>query len=321
MIHTRKKCLTFTAVLLLLLSACSAQPTNPLRIASSPWPGYEPLYLARDLQLIDTKNIQLFELPSSDITMESFRNRSTDMASLTLDETMSLIHDDVKVKILLVMDISHGGDAVLARPEIKTLADIKGKRISIVNIPLGLYMLSRLLEKAGLDVNDVTVLPMPESRQLEFYKSGQADVVITFDPVKTNLINSGAHVIFDSSQIPNEIFDIMVVHEDVYSERQDEICRFVNGWFETLEYIKLNNADAIQRMAKRLRVTDAEFITMMEGLYVPNRQDNAAILGGGNPSILPVASNLSEIMLREGLLLRPVTIDSSIDSEFPGCYQ
>jgi len=43
-----------------------------------------------------------------------------------------------------VMDVSNGGDAVMARPEINTLQDIKGKNIAIVNIPLGLYMLNRV---------------------------------------------------------------------------------------------------------------------------------------------------------------------------------
>ena len=109
----------------LLLSGCSEPPVEPLRIASSPWPGYEPLYLARDLNYFDQKKITLFELPSSDITMESFRNHSTDLATLTLDETLELIHDGKKLRILLVMDISHGGDAALARPPINDIKDIK----------------------------------------------------------------------------------------------------------------------------------------------------------------------------------------------------
>lgn len=304
-----------------LISSCSTSVTSPLRIASSPWPGYEPLYLARDLGFFDNNKIHLFELPSSDITMESFRNRSTDLATLTLDETLSLIHDDVKLKILLVMDISHGGDAVLARPEIKSLADLKGKRISIVNIPLGLYMLSRLLEKAELSINDVTVYPMPESRQLSHYLNGKSDVVITFDPVKTNMLNSGAHVIFDSSQIPNEIFDLIVVHEDVYQQRKEDICSVMNGWFMALNYIRENNTDAVSRMARRLRVTDAELKTMMDGIEIPSRKENVAILGGESPGIIPAANRLSKIMLAEGLLLHPVAVSASIDPEFTSCYQ
>lgn len=197
-------------IISVVLIGCNEPPKTPIRIGSGPWPGYEPLYLARDLGYLDNNAINLFELPSSDITMESFRNHSTDVGTITLDETLELIHDGTKVRILLVMDISHGGDAVLARPEIKQISDIKGKRISVVNIPLGLYMLNRLLDKAGVERQDVTVFSMPETKQEEFYRDGKADVVITFEPVKTKLTQAGAHVIFDSSMIPNEIFDLMV---------------------------------------------------------------------------------------------------------------
>ena len=146
-----------------IFSSCSEPPKAPLRIASSPWPGYEPLYLARDLGFFDEKKISLFELPSADITVASFRNHSTDLATLTIDETLTLLHDGMKMKILIVLDISNGGDVVMARPEIKKLQDIKGKRISIMNIPLGLYMLNRLLTKAGVDRSEVEVFPMAET--------------------------------------------------------------------------------------------------------------------------------------------------------------
>ena len=102
--HKRIQLITFWIILaglFVTLPACTEQPKNALRIASSPWPGYEPLYLARDLGYFN-KNTNLFELPSSDITMESFRNGSTDLATLTLDETLELIHDGTKLKILLI---------------------------------------------------------------------------------------------------------------------------------------------------------------------------------------------------------------------------
>ncbi|MDH5395116.1 MAG: nitrate/sulfonate/bicarbonate ABC transporter, partial [Gammaproteobacteria bacterium] len=136
-----RRLFSFILIIFLYLSStgCSQDEKQPLRIASSPWPGFEPLYLARDLGYLDKNKTKLFELPSLDITMESFRNRSADLATLTLDEVLELLLYGTKLRILLIMDISNGGDAVLAKPEIKNIEEIKGKRISIVNVPLGLY--------------------------------------------------------------------------------------------------------------------------------------------------------------------------------------
>lgn len=304
--------------LLLIATACNEEQHEPLTIASSPWPGYEPLYLARDLGYFDGK-VKLFELPSSDITMESFRNGSTDLASLTLDETLELLQDGTKLRILLIMDISNGGDAVMAKPDIKKLSDIKGKRISIVNIPLGLYMLNRLLDKAGIERNEVDIFSMPETHQEKFYKAGKADVVITFDPVKTNLKNRGMHVLFDSSDIPNEIFDLLVVHEDVYLKRFDEVCDVGKQWFRTLDYISNNPETAATNMGKRLGVTSVELNEMLKSLIIPVREKNEKLMVGDKPALLSAAKKLAEIMLKEKQLSKLVDASNTIDKKFMDC--
>src|SRR5512135_2890896 len=93
---------------LLAIAACLAgcqPPAEPLRIVSSPWPGYEPLYLARDLGYLKETSVRITELPSSNLNMEAFSNGSTDLSTLTLDETLTLLAKGQKLRILLVMDI------------------------------------------------------------------------------------------------------------------------------------------------------------------------------------------------------------------------
>lgn len=307
-------------VILCLLSSCTQSTEEPLRISSSPWPGYEPLYLARDLNYLPSDKVHLFELPSSDINMESFRNRSTDVSTLTLDETLELLHDGIKLRIFLIMDISNGGDAVLAKTDIKSMADVKGKRISIVNIPLGLYMLNRFLDHAGLKRSDVEVFPMPESNQEKFFEQGKADIVITFEPVKTRLLKHGMHVIFDSSQIPNEIFDLLIVHEDVYKKRKDDLCFVATQWFRTLNYIKKNRTNAAERITRRLHLDADQFDDMMAGIILPDREQNRKLLGGNNPQLLSPAGRLVQIMLNEKQLSRPVDASIAVDPEFARCF-
>lgn len=305
--------------IILLLTACTENHDEKLTISSSPWPGYEPLYLARDLGYFDSNKVKLFELPSSDITMESFRNHSTDLASLTLDETLELIDDGTKLRILLIMDISNGGDAVLAKPAIKKLSDIKGKRISIVNIPLGQYMMSRLLDKAGLESKDVEIFPMPETHQEKFYQDGKADLVLTFDPIKSRLEKQGMHVLFDSSDIPNEIFDLLVVHESVYQKRFKDLCLIGKQWFKTLDYMKNNNKEAATRMGKRLGATAAEYNEMMKGLIIPTINESKKLLAGENPGLLKPAKNLASLMLKEKQISKMIDAGVALDRNYMEC--
>lgn len=318
----RLKCswLILPALLLLpLLSACDGKNEPPLRIASSPWPGYEPLYLAREIGYLPPDKASVFELPSSDITLESFRNHSADIATLTLDETLDLLASGEKLRVITVLDVSHGADAVMAKPGIRKLADLKGKRIAILNIPLGVYMLSRTLEAAGLERKDVTVIPSAESKHEEMYRLGRADAFITFDPFKTALANRGAHVLFDSSQIPNEIFDLMLVREEVYQARRDDVCNVARQWFRTQTYMREQPDAAAASIAKRLGVTPQEYRDMVLGIKTPTLQENLAMLGGKSSGIVAAAKRLNTVMVGEGQLEREVDISPALLPDLQAC--
>lgn len=302
-----------------VLASCGEAPSEPLRIASSPWPGYEPVYLARDIGYLPREKANIFELPSSDITLESFRNRSADMATLTLDETLELLAGGVRLRILFVMDGSNGGDAVMATPEVKTLADLKGKRIVITNIPLGVYMLSRTLNAAKLTREDVRVISSSESNHVEMYKQGRGDAFVSYEPFKSQLAALGAHIIFDSSQIPNEIFDLMVVHEDVFQARRKEVCNVAHQWFRALDYAKQSPEDATRRIAERLGVSEREYQVMLGGLSIPAQQENLRLLGGKEPALVAPADNLVRVMMQEGQLKRRVDIRQALDADIGAC--
>lgn len=303
-----------------MLAGCQPPP-EPLRIVSSPWPGYEPLYLARDLGYLKEDSVRITELPSSNINIEAFSNGSADIATLTLDETLTLLAKGQKLRILVVMDISNGADAVVAKTGIKSLAGLKGKRLGVENIPLGAYILSRVLDMSGLKATDINVIPMPEDKHEKAYLQGKIDAAITMEPYKSRIIKAGAHVLLDSSQIPDEIFDIVVVREDVYQTRRDDLCNLAKQWFRTLDYVQTNPQDATARMGKRLGMDTDAFRAAMGGLKVPSRQENQQLLGGNAPTLLVPARRLADIMQRGNMIPGAVDVAASIDPGFASCLQ
>jgi NitT/TauT family transport system substrate-binding protein len=303
------------------LAGCSKPPPEPLRIVSSPWAGYEPLYLSRDLGYLEKTSVRITELPSANITLEAFSNGSADVATLTLDETVTLLAKGIKLRILLVMDVSNGADAVVAKPGITSLAGLKGKRLGMENIPLGVYMLSRILDVSGLNATDLTIVPMPEDKHEKAYLQGKIDAAITMEPYKSKLVQAGAHVLFDSNRIPDEIFDLLVVREDVYKSRRDELCQITRQWFRTLDYVQANRQDAYKRMSTRMNIDAETFLTSIGGIKVPSRLENQRLLGGKAPALLVPARRLVETMLRAHMIPAPVDIAVTIDPGFEACLK
>lgn len=292
--------------LLLALAACSDKPIEPLRIATNIWPGYEPLYLARDLGEFEGTPVGMVEMPSNTESIRAFRNGAVEAAALTLDEVLMLQQDGIDVRILFVMDVSDGADVVMARPGIASLKGLAGKRVGVEGSALGAYMLGRALDAAGLHPSDVKIVPLTVDQHEQAYLSGAVDAVVTFDPVRTRLLHAGAHVIFDSSRIPNEIFDVLVTRGDILKQRPQDFQHLKESWFRAVAYLRARPDDAAQRIAKRIGISGKEYLDSLNGLKIPDRAENIRLLEGAAPTILAAAQRLADAMLQKKLLHAPV---------------
>ncbi|MDD5286199.1 MAG: ABC transporter substrate-binding protein [Desulfuromonadaceae bacterium] len=307
-----KVCIWLSLLSVLLIAGCTDERQTPLHIGTNVWPGYEPLYLARSLGYLNESKARFHEMTTSADVLKAFRNRAIDVAALTLDEALLLIQDGIEVKILLVTDISNGADVIVAHPSIKNIQGLKGKRVGVESLALGAYVLSRALEKAGLTPRDVTILHVAVQEHLQAYATGRIDAVVTFEPAKTKLLGLGARRIFDSSQIPNEVIDVIVVRADILKSKFAQLQELEEGWFRALDYMRKNPADANKRMGKREAITAAEFSDSLKGLIIPDRNENKRLLSG---AILMPAKQLADVMFHGKLLNKPVDPNRLLNPE------
>ncbi len=108
------------AVLLpIMLAACDKTPQPPMVFGASAWPGYEPVYLAREQGYLQGANLRLDELKDPQETEAAFRSRKIHLAALTLDRTLLLRRDIPDLKIILLFDTAPGKrmDVLVTRDE------------------------------------------------------------------------------------------------------------------------------------------------------------------------------------------------------------
>ena len=300
-----KQIITIFAGLLLLgavITGCNHQHDHLIRVGTNVWPGYEPLYLAEEIGAFSHDDIKLIEYHSASEVIRAFRNRAIEAASLTLDEVLMLVQDDVPLRIILVHDVSNGADVILARPGINTMKDIVGKRVAIESGALGAYFISRALEHNALSINDINIHHMAVNLHEQAYLDNKVDVVVNFEPVRTRLMSQGATEIFTSKEIYGEIVDVLVVHEEIYKEHKRELANLVQGWFRGLEYFSANKRKAAAMMALRLNVSIDEVISSFNGLELPGKQMNVNMIGGNSPSLTLTIDRLEKILIQNNLL-------------------
>lgn len=280
-----------------------------MRVGANPWPGYQPLFLAQELGYFGGAAIRLVEYPSATQVLRAYRNGVLEAACLTLDELLLLeSQQGLAPRIVAVMDVSNGADALLARPPLTRLADLKGRRLGVEDTALGAFMLVRVLERAGIARSDLELHSLEVNEHERAFLEGRVDAVITFEPVRTKLMTREARILFDSSEIPGEIVDVLGVKREHLSSQPEQAALLLRGFFRALDYMKAHPEDAARRMAVRQGVTPQEFQASLRGLHLPDLKANLALMQGPSAS-LPVAGQaLAEVMVQRKLILRPVEV-------------
>jgi len=271
-------------------------------VGTVPWAGNEPLFLARERGLLPAEYLRLVEYVDSADMIRAFRNGAIDAVALTLEEALRLEALGLEPRVVLVMDASHGADCVVARPEVKTLAELGGRRVALENMPLGLFMLGRALERVGLRPEDIQRVPTRLDSHLEVYRRGEVDAVVTFEPNCQQLVDAGAHVLFDSSLIPGEILDVLVVRESYLAAHPERIDMLLRGWFGALDDQKAHPDEAARIMAPRLGLDARRFREALAGVHLLDAREQREQLTGTAPRLRETSQRLRAVMSENGLL-------------------
>lgn len=296
--------LLITLCLTTLAGVAHAGP--PLRLGTNVWPGYEPLYLAAHRENWESRlNVRLVEFASASEVLRAFRNGLLEAAALTLDEALQLLEAGLPVRVVLVLDVSHGGDVVLGRPELTGFRELRQRRVGVESGALGAFMLARALEIHGMTVSDVELVHLDGGSHESVYRDGTVDAVVTFEPMRTRLLSQGARVLFSSEQIPGEIVDVLVVRESLLATRETELRGVVAGWFRTLAHMDESPQAAAAFTATRLRISEAEVLASYRGLRLPDEAENRRMLTG---QLQETLQRLSAVLHTHRLLHAPVDV-------------
>jgi NitT/TauT family transport system substrate-binding protein len=319
----KASCIVLSGAVLLLasLSGCLSRPKEPLRIGVNAWPPFELLYLAQTRGYFELENVDVDLVDFSSYTgiLRAYHQGNIDGFLATLNEVQIADNFQDLPAVILAVDYSFGGDALVVRDGIADLKALRGRRIAFEESALGSYELERILEISGLKPDQiVAVSRLPEEAEQDFHK-GTVDGVITYEPGLGRLMHSaGARVLFSSRDIPGEIVDVLAMRRVILDQRGDEVRRALRAWFRAVASMNEHPEEAAAEMARRQHVTVGEFLEGMRGARIPDLAENRELLGhGSSPGRLhETAARLGEFLVRRGLTRKSATGPDLIRADF-----
>jgi NitT/TauT family transport system substrate-binding protein len=247
-------------------------PTTPLRVAYSDWPGWTAFEVGIQKGWFKEAGVDVefswFDyLPS----MEAFSAGKVDAVMVTNGDALVTGANGAKSKMILLTDYSNGNDKVIARPGIKTLADLKGKKIGLELTLVEHLLLLQGLQKLGMKPLDVNLVTFRTNETPQALASGQVDAVAAWYPTSAQALSSvpGATAVWTSADVPGLIYDTVAVSPQSLAQRQDDWVKFTKVWYRIADFTRdpKTQPEAVKIMAGKVGVKPEEYAAAMPGTY------------------------------------------------------
>jgi NitT/TauT family transport system substrate-binding protein len=157
---------------------------------------------------------------------------------------------EAKAVIFLQTDWSRGGDAIVARKGINTVADFKGKTIAYAVGTASNSLLIKVLELNNLTIGDVILKKAADGIEAaKFFKAGQVDIAVVWSPDDLDCVAAipGSKVVVNTKVATHIIADGVLVKQDFLNNNKDLLTRFASAWLEGNASVA--NSDIIARKA------------------------------------------------------------------------
>jgi NitT/TauT family transport system substrate-binding protein len=259
------------AVAILVVTALPslALAKDKFTLAVSIYAGWMPWYYAKDHGIlkkwadrykIGIEVVEMDYIPS----VEAFVAGKVDAGVMTNMEALAMpAKSGIDTTVVIVGDYSNGNDALLVRgiPDVKGL---KGTEVYLVELSVSHYLLARALEIHGVKESELKVVNTSDSDIAPAFIADKSQkAVVTWNPMVMSIEQTpGVSKIFDSSKIPGEILDLLVVNTKVLNDDPRFAEALVGAWYEVMGLMSQRGPEAdkaMTAMAERSNTSLSEY--------------------------------------------------------------
>jgi NitT/TauT family transport system substrate-binding protein len=308
-----------------LLFAChSSQPLKvkrpPLKVSFiSGFFGYTPLIIAQEKGFFKAQGIDVElnygNVNSSQLQDADFSAGKYDGVGLTLGDLVILSATNPDMQAVMVLDESTGADVVVAQSEIKTIPNLKGKKLGAHLGSFSEVFVTEMLKTSKLTSEDVSLvqvehLEVPERLQNNGIQAGH-----TWEPYLSEALKLGAHILFTSKQTPGLILDLVAFRGEVIRDRPEDIRAFVRGWLQGLSYWEAHIPEGKEIVSKAFKIPIKTI--SFDGIDFIELTKNQKFFQSGSPNyISKTANKYADFFIRAGNVTRLPNLETLFNSSF-----
>ncbi|MBC1223120.1 ABC transporter substrate-binding protein [Nostoc sp. UCD121] len=305
-----------------LLFACQRAPIEfkrpPLKIPSGYFVGEYPAIIAQEKGFFKAQGVDVeLILHKRYIQLEqgNFSAGKYDGAMYSLGSFIILSATNPDIQCVMVVDESTGADVVVAQSQIKTVADLKAKKLGANLGGFSEVFVTEMLKTANLTSDDVNLVKSEASEVPQRLKNNTIQAGHTWEPHLSEARKLGEHILFSSKETPGLILDMIVFRGEIIRDRPEDVRAFVRGWLQAVNYWKANVQEGNAIISKVLKIPSNTI--SLEGVNLIDLGENQKLLQSSSPnSIYKTAKIYTDFFIRSGNVTRIPELKTLFNSSF-----
>jgi NitT/TauT family transport system substrate-binding protein len=290
-----------------------------VRIATEPWIGYGPWWIAKEKGLFAKYGLQaeLVDFVQDSDVNAALASNKMDVANLATHTTLKLYSVGLDLRLVLLEDASYQADSILAGSDVKGISDLKGKSVAYEEGTTSDLLLNYALMKNQMGIKDIQPVPMPAADAGSALISGKVAVAVTYEPYITEALSQNKNLkrLYAGSERPGLISDVLVARADFAKKQPETIKKLLQVWDAALAYYKSNPDDAKAIIATAVGSKPEELKSAFDGVKYFDLADNRMQMKG---DFLKTIQDVADVSTKIGLFEQVPNINQLIDTSFLG---
>lgn len=220
---------------------------------------------------------------------------------------------------VIIGDYSNGNDGIVSKSA-KSMKELKGQKINLVEYSVSHYLLERGLASAGLNAKAVKTINTSDADIVSAFNSPSMKNVVTWNPQLGEVKKApNATLLFDSSKIPGEIIDMMVVNTQTLKDNPKLGKALSGAWYEIMGIMAKNDAKGVEARTLMAKASGTSLKEYQSQLATTKMFYTAAEAQKftEDPKLIATMGEVSKFSFSHGLLGNKAKNDGFIGMTFP----
>jgi ABC-type nitrate/sulfonate/bicarbonate transport system substrate-binding protein len=238
-----------------------------------------PVYVAKDKGFFEREgvNVNITATPNSGFQMSNLISGKFNIAGTAIDNLIAYMEGQGTAKVdrepdlITIMGLSSTELNIVAQPEYKSIADLKGKEIALDSPTTGFaFVLRNVLEKHGFGVNDTKWVPFGGTRErLNALREKKAAAAMISEPFTTQARAEGFSMLGEIvSVIGPYQANVQIANQPWAKANEDTVVRYIRAMLTAIDWIydPANKAEAIKILAVNAKIPEAAAAPSIDGV-------------------------------------------------------